>query len=96
MNPDPIRNASRTARRERAGKQLPMICLHCKETDPRKLQLDHTVSVANAPDVIGYLCLNDHAVKHEKQRVLGVELRHDPPPNLLQRALAWRPASDCT
>ena len=89
MNPDPIANAARAARRNRQAGDTPAMCIDCGETDINALELDHLVSSAHDPDLTGWRCRNCHAKKHAQQRDDGVDVRHDPPPNLLQRAAAW-------
>lgn len=89
MDPDPIGNAARSQRRVRKAGKIPPICLYCGIDDIRVLELDHVVSRDNEPDLVGYLCLNCHAVKHEEQRQLGVTLTYQDAPTVLQRAIAW-------
>jgi len=99
MNPNPIGNDARRARRAR---QLPpdAACLTCGITNPVVLRLDgtskpvllseehHIAGWQVDNDLVAAQCHNCHAIRHEQLRDRGIDLRHRTP-NGLEQLLTW-------
>jgi len=99
MNPNPIGNDARTARRAR---KLPpdAACLTCGITNPVVLRLDgtskpimlseehHITGWQVDNDLVAAQCRNCHAIRHEQLRSRGVDLRH-PTPTALDQQHTW-------
>ena len=84
MEPNPIQNDARRARREsRLGPDA--TCIHCGVTTPealkptqcRLVQSHHVAGEANDDKTVTPHCLNCHAIESEGQRARGVDLRRD-------------------
>ncbi len=99
MNPNPIANDARRARRAR---RLPpeARCVHCLIDNPvvllppktkrpdSVLEEHHVVGWRIDEDLTAVLCANCHQLQHEELRELGVDLKR-PSANLLDQLLTW-------
>lgn len=99
MNPNPIANDSRRARRAR---RLPADarCLLCHEGNPvvlshakgklpdSVLEEHHPVGWRIDEDLTAVVCANCHLLNHELLRTAGVDLKR-PSTNLLEQLLTW-------
>ena len=99
MNPNPIANDARRARRAR---RLPpdARCLLCGQNNPvvlspvtsklpdSVLEEHHIVGWRIDEDLTAVVCANCHLLNHEELRDLGVDLKH-PSTNLLDQLLTW-------
>ena len=84
--PDPAGDDLRLSRRlAKLGRGT--ACARCDESDPFALVLhDHHVALeANDPETTCRLCLNDHAIAHERLRRIGVVEWEIAAPSFLER-----------
>ena len=99
MNPNPIANDARRARRAR---RLPpeARCLLCGQANPvvlkpangklpdSVLEEHHIAGWRIDEDLTAILCANCHLLNHELLRIAGVDLKR-PSTNLLEQLLTW-------
>ena len=99
MNPNPIANDARRARRAR---RLPpdARCLFCGQDNPvvlspakaklpdSVLEEHHVVGWRVDEDLTAVVCANCHLLNHELLRTAGVDLKR-PSKNLLEQLLTW-------